>query len=186
MLKKQDLLILAYQNLFLRQQLPEIRLFSIAVYSWDDIQLELSEEYNIDIFRKFYKDFFIDYENLGIAISRILRISIGVESRTDTSYEILIGKTPTPPQGDAYFGLDYWRGVYFIANWNSRAIVTFPIPTYPSDLDGVFVTKRDSYIISRWLTELSSVDEIIYGDSDEYIKIISKEEYMNFLKTIRE
>jgi len=90
--------------------------FAVHIYAWDDIQLELSEERNLDICRRFYDDFFINYENLGIAISRVLCVSIGVGHSADTGYELLVGKTPATDKPDSFYGLDYWKGNYFIAN----------------------------------------------------------------------
>lgn len=155
--------------------------FSVHIYAWDDIQQELSEECNIDICHRFYKDFFIDYENIGIAISRILRISIGVGHSTDTSYELLIGKTPSADESDSYYGLDYWKGNYFIANWNAKTIDTFPLSTFPSDLEHVFRSQRDAYIIAKWLSETKSIDDLIYGETENHVKLISKDEYRNYL-----
>ena len=157
--------------------------FAVFVYSWDDIQLELSEERNIDICRRFYDDFFINYEKLGIGISIIVLVSIGVGNSADTRYELLIGKTPSAEDPDSFYGLDYWKGNYFIANWNDKAMDTFPIPTFPSDLEQVFRFKRDAYIIAKWLTEIKSIDDLIYGDEEKHIKLISKEEYLAFLKS---
>lgn len=155
--------------------------FSIHIYAWDDIQLELSEERNIDICHRFYNDFFINYENIGVAISRILRISIGVGRSTDTSYELLIGKTPSADKPDSNYGLDYWKGNYFIANWNDKTIDTFPLSTFPSDLEHVFRFKRDAYIIAKWLSETKSIDDLIYGETEDHVKLISSEEYRNYL-----
>lgn len=160
--------------------------FTVSVFSWDDIQLELSEESNLDICRRFYDDFFVNYEKLGIAISRIMRISIGVGRSTDTQYELLLGKTPSSDNSDSYYGLDYWKGNYFIANWNDKTMDTFPLPTFASDLEQVFRSKRDCYIISKWLTEMKSIDNLLYGDIDEHVKLISHAEYKEFLDSIRD
>ncbi len=155
--------------------------FPVHIYAWDDIQLELSEECNIDICRRYYSDFFVNYENIGIAISRILRISIGVGQSTDTSYQLLIGKTPSADDVDSFYNLDYWKGNYFIANWNAKTIDTFPLSTFPSDLEPVFRSRRDAYIIAKWLSETKSIDNLIYGESEDYVKLISPEECRNYL-----
>lgn len=160
--------------------------FSVSVFAWDDIQLQLSEESNLDICHRFYDDFFINYERLGIAVSRILRVSIGVGHTADSGYELLLGKTPLPDIPDSFSGLDYWKGNYFIANWNDRSMDTFPLPTYPSDLEQVFRYKRDAYIIAKWLTEMKSIDDLIYGEDDEHIKLISKDEYQEFLDSLKD
>jgi hypothetical protein len=160
--------------------------FAVSVFAWDDIQLELSEESNLDICRRFYDDFFINYERLGIAVSRTLRVSIGVGHTADTGYELLLGKTPSPDSPDSFSDLDYWKGMYFIANWNDRSMDTFPLPTFPSDLEQVFRSKRDAYIIAKWLTEMKSIDDLIYGEDDEHVKVISKNEYQEFLDSLKD
>lgn len=160
--------------------------FAVHIFSWDDIQSELSEESNLDICRKFYEDFFINYEDLGIAISRILRVSIGVGHSADTSYELLLGKTPSPVIANSFYGLNYWKGNHFIANWNERTIDTFPSPTFPSDLERVFRSKRDAYIVAKWLNDTKSVDALIYGENEEHVELISKEEYHNFLVSLKD
>ena len=159
---------------------------AVSIFSWDDIQLELSEESNLDICRRFYDDFFVNYERLGIAISQILRVSIGVGHRADTSYELLLGKTPSLDNPESYSGLDYWKGNYFIANLNARTMDTFPLPTFPSDLEQVFRFKRDAFIVAKWLTEIKSIDDLIYGENDDYVKLISDDEYQGFLASLRD
>ena len=173
----------------LTQRNKAIGCFSVHIYSWDDIQLELSEERNIDICRRFYDDFFINYEKLGIAISRVLLVSIGVGHSVDTGYELLIGKTPSSESSESserYSGLDYWNGNYFIANLNDKTMDTFPLPTFPSDLEMIFRLKRDAYIIAKWLTEMKSIDDLIYGDEEQHIKLITNEEYSAFLNSYDE
>jgi hypothetical protein len=151
----------------------------VSIVSWDDIQLVLSEESNLDICRRFYGDFFINYESLGIAISRVLSISIGVGRTVDTGYHLMIGKTPSPDDPNSYSGLDYWKGNYFIANWTERTMDTFPLKVFPSDLKQVFQFKRDAFIIAKWLREIKNIDDLIYGEDDDHVMLISNEEYLD-------
>ena len=109
-----------------------------------------------------------------------------MEHEADTGYELLLGKTPSPDNADSFFGLDYWKGNYFIANWNDRTIDTFPLPAFPSDLEQVFRFKRDAFIIAKWLTEMKSMDDVIYGENDDYVKIISNNEYQEFVASLRD
>jgi hypothetical protein len=153
----------------------------VSIVSWDDIQLVLSEESNLDICRRFYGDFFINYESLGIAISRVLSISIGVGRTVDTGYHLMIGKTPSPDDPNSYSGLDYWKGNYFIANWTERTMDTFPLKVFPSDLGQVFQFKRDAFIIAKWLREIKNIDDLIYGEDDDHVMLISNEEYLEYL-----
>lgn len=161
--------------------------FPINVFSWDDIELALAEERNFDICKRFYGDFFINYENMGIAIFRILRISIGIDT-PDTSYEILLGKTPPADGPEACFGLNYWRGIYFIANLNDRKIETFCLPVDESDFEDskIFLTRRDAYIIAEWLNGLKSLDDLLYGVADEHVKLISRDEYEVFRLSLKD
>lgn len=152
----------------------------VSIVSWDDIQLELSKESNLDICHRFYSNFFINYENLGIAISRVVGIQIGVGDGADTGYHLLIGKTPSPAPSSSS-DLNYWKGNYFIGNWTERTMDTFPLQVFPSDLEQVFSFKRDAFIVSKWLNKMKSIDDLIYGENDNYVEIISYEEYRDFL-----
>jgi len=160
--------------------------FSVTVFAWDDIVLELNQESNFDILRRFYSNFFIDYEKSGIAISRIISVSIGVGRSPDTGYDLLIGKTPSPDNPNSNFDLDHWRGNYFIANWDDKTIDTFPMPPFPSDLENVFRFKRDAYIIAKWLTNITSIDDLIYGDNENHLMLISETEYLKYLKSLED
>ena len=99
---------------------------------------------------------------------------------------MLIGKTPFPDNPDSYSGLDYWRGNYIIANWNDKTLDTFPLPPFPSDLEHVFRFKRDAHIIAKWLTSIKSIDDLIYGDDDQHVMLISEDEYREYLDSLRD
>jgi hypothetical protein len=155
--------------------------FPVIIFAWDDIEQELTKEGNLDLYHRFYSHFFVDYEKRGIAISRIVQISIGVGRTVDTCYELMIGKTPPSEKPDNYLGINYWKGNYIIGNWNDRTLDTFPIPPFPSDLEQVFKFKRDAYIITKWLANIESIDELIYGDKECHQILISEEDYRSFL-----
>jgi hypothetical protein len=162
-------------------------LFSVSISSWDDILLELSEESNLDLCHRFFEGAMINYENLGIAVSRIVRLSVGVAGVVDSTYELLLGRTPSPQTSEEdqiarYDGNNYWKGCHFIASWNDKTIDTFPIPTFTSDLEHVFKSKRDAYIIAKWLTaNAGQFTEILYGEVDEHLCEISSEEFREFV-----
>ena len=63
---------------------------------------------------------------------------------------------------------------------------TFPLPPHPSDLEQVFQYKRDAYIIAKWLRNIESIDDLIYGDDDEHVMLISEEEYKIYLNLLRD
>ena len=160
--------------------------FAVTICSWDDIEEELSKEANLDLCESFYGGFFVDYERRGIAISRILGLSIGVGRKSDASYEIVLGKTPPADPPDSYLGLGYWKGSYFIGNWNDRRMGTFPIPAFATDLEPVFQFKRDAYIIAKWLNSLKSLDDVIYGRDETHVILISEEEYRAYLDSLHD
>ena len=160
--------------------------FTVTIFTWDDIEEELAKEANLDLCKSFYGGFFVDYERRGIAISRILGLSIGVGREADTGYEILLGKTPEADSPDSYSALDYWKGNYIIGNWNDKRIDTFPVPTFASDLEHVFPLKRDAYIIAKWLTSLKSVDDVIYGRDERHVMLITEDEYKEYLDSLRD
>lgn len=181
-----DKKIQEYARVLTEQNVRNSIELEISIVSWDDIQLELSEESNLDICRRFYDDFFINYERLGIAISRVLSVSIGVGHEVDTGYELMIGKTPSPDNPDGFYGLDYWQGNYFIANWTEKTMDTFPLPAFPSDLEHVFRFKRDAFIITKWLNEIKNIDDLIYGENDDHVMLISNDEYQEFLDSMKD
>jgi hypothetical protein len=162
-------------------------LFSVSVSSWGDILLELSEERNLDLCHRFFEGAMINCENLGIAISRVVRLSVGVAGMIDSTYELLLGRTPSPETSEdgkvaRYDGRNYWKGSHFIADLNGKTIDTFPTPTYPSDLEQVFKSKRDAYVVAKWLTASNKqFTEILYGEVDEHACEISEEEFSEFL-----
>jgi hypothetical protein len=160
--------------------------FQITVFSWDDIESELSKESNLDLFKQFYPKYFIDYEKRGIAISRIVRVQIGINKNTDTGYDLLIGKTPSPDNQESFYGLDYWKGNYFMANCDDKTMDTFPLHVFPSDLEFIFKSKRDAFIIAKWLNSFESIDDIIYCNQEEHIMCITEEEFEKFLESLHD
>lgn len=160
--------------------------FAVTIFSWDDIEEELSKEANFDLCESFYSGFFVDYERRGIAISRILGLSIGVGRESDTGYEILLGKTPPADPPSRSSELDYWKGNYIIGNWNDKRMDSFPIPAFASDLEHVFPTKRDAYIIAKWLNRLKSIDDVIYGRDEKHEILISEEEYREYFDSLHD
>ena len=170
----------------LTEQNLSIGSFPVTIIAWDDIAEELTKECNLDLCYRFYSHFFVDYEKRGIAISRIVQVSIGVGCNPDTSYELMIGKTPPSEDSAGYSGLDYWRSNYIIGNWTERTLDTFPLPPFPSDLEHVFKFKRDAYIITKWLASIVSIDDLIYGDDDSHIMLISENEYRKYLDSLND
>lgn len=163
--------------------------FAVSISSWDDIREEISKEENLDLCHRFFEGAMINYENLGIAVSRIVRLSVGVAGMIDSTYEILLGRTPNAHESNGktakFNDLNYWKGQQFIANWNDKTIDTFPLPTFASDLEHVFKSKRDAYIVAKWLNENHrDFTDLLYGETDEYSCEISSEQLREFVTGI--
>lgn len=159
--------------------------FSIALHFWQDIEDELKEQKNRDILYKFYKDYFITSKEIGNSIGKLLSISIGVDNKHDTYYEILIGKIIHKGEyGSKITGIGYHTDLFFVMNLNDRKFSRFKRPCHYSDFDGTFVTKRDAYIICLWLNSLDSLDKLIDCDQIHYDYTITLEEYKDFLNKI--
>jgi hypothetical protein len=161
-------------------------LFSVTIRFWEDIREEIAQETNLDLCHRFYEGAMINYENLGIAVSRVIRLTVGVGGSGDSSYEILLGKAPKPDkklsEPQKYSEENYWQGHYFIANWNDKTLDTFPIPTFSTDLEHVFRSKRDAFIVAQWLTKNGKIlDDLIYSDTPAYICDISDKEFKQFV-----
>ena len=156
------------------------RLFPIHVVFWDDIELELAREDNLDIYYRYYRGFFIDVNSLGNAIGKLVTIEIGIGGSHDTKYEILIGRTPRRDKDEDGSGIGYFKDSYYIVNLNAKTFDTFPVPCYPLDLEHVFRDERDAYIVSKWLNGLK-LEDLIYGGEVKYESAVSFEEYKNWL-----
>ena len=63
--------------------------------------------------------------------------------------------------------------------------MTPKLPVFPSDLEQVFQFKRDAYIIAKWLTDMESIDDLLYGEGGDHVKLISQVEYQKFLESMR-
>lgn len=152
-------------------------LFIVNVVFWDDIELDLAEDNNLDICYKYYKDFFIDVKNFGNTIGKLIAIEIGVGDSPDTHYELIVGKIPMRSQDEDYFGLNYYKGSNYIVNLNEKTFDTFPVPCYPSDLEHLFRFNRDAKIISEWINRIN-LEDLVYGSEVNYQSTITYEEYI--------
>ncbi len=150
------------------------------------MEIELADERNIDICYRYYREFFIDSTNHGIAIGKLLTIEIGTGKTADSQYELMIGKVPKGEDPDNYYGINYYKGTYFIINYHERKFETFPIPCYLSDLEQAFRSKRDAHIISVWINDQENLDDLIYGKSEHYKKILTTDEYEEFYKMMNQ
>jgi len=160
--------------------------FSVTILFWDDIELELKKEEYLDIFIRYYRDSFIKSENFGMSIGKLVEISLGVGETTDTRYEFMIGKIPRLEKDVDGHGLNYFKGTYFIVNLNDRKFETFPIPCYPTDIEILFQSKRDTRMICKWLNKIKNIDELIYGKEERHIQMITTEEWQEEWEFLKE
>ena len=168
----------------LQEQHYAERLFGIKIAFWDDIEEELNKESNADLAKYCFEDYAvakIQFKNLSLG--RVLTLSIGIGGKNDTGYELLIGKIADSENGISKYGLNYWKGSYFVVNLNARLMETFRLPVSESDLEQAFPFCRDNFIITKWLNSIKDIDEIIKCDCQENMVFhISKEEYSEWLK----
>lgn len=156
--------------------------FTISIDFWDDIELELSEEKNIDLLYKYYGDFIVDSLKLGNSIGKLISLKIGVGENADTEYKLMIGKIPTFKKNNC-FGLNYFQNSYFIVDLNNNKFDTFPILCHISDFENVFESRYAQLIVSKWINGIN-VDRLIYDDCIDYSGFISKNEYKEFLERL--
>lgn len=98
---------------------------------------------------------------------------------------MIIAKTPSRQDSEDYFGINYYKGTYIIVNLSNGVMQTFPLPCYPSDIERVFVTQRDAFIIAKWLTGIKNIDDVIYGSSVKYKSTITQNEYLEFIEQLK-
>ena len=160
--------------------------FQVAVQSWDDIRHELIQDYNVDLIQRFYSDYFFDLQQKGIALSKLLVVRVGIAGKPDSSHEIMLGKTPRNEDPEDYMGLNYWRGIYFILNWNNMTIRKFKLPVIPGDLRDLFYSSRDTFIVEKWLSSIESIDDVIYGEENVHEWTINIDEFKEYCDRQRE
>lgn len=68
--------------------------FLFQILFWDDIEEMLKDESNINVYYKYYQNFFIDNTTLGHAIGKLVNLELGTGNFLDTHYELVIGKFP--------------------------------------------------------------------------------------------
>lgn len=159
-------------------------LFDIDILFWDDIEDMLKdEEYNL-VHYKYYRDFYTQIEDDGFSLGKL--ISLTVEYCNDEAYyELLIGKTFQKGSGD-FYGINYWKNVYYIMNFHDRTFETFPLPCHETDLEVAFKYRRDRYIITRFINSIQDMDKFIKSPESEFKFILTEQQYQDFLSTYRE
>ena len=150
--------------------------FSVNVYSWDDIRQELLSNENLDLLQRYYTGFFLDVQKRGISLSKLITIRVGGKDGHYSCYEILLGKTPSLEDSRNYYGLNYWRGLYYIVNLNDMQIRKFKIPLHHTDIAGVFKSEFDARIVTKWMESVEDLDELIYNEESELDWTVSEDD----------
>lgn len=158
--------------------------FRVFVMFWEDIEQELVSENYQYLYYKYYRDHCIRSEYFGNGISKLISLEVGVGSRKDTKYELLLGKLPIRKESEDLYDVNYWKSSYIIVNLNDRKAETFKIPCHESDFEEVFMSGRDRYIISEWINRIGSkIDDVIYGIEEYNSFVITQQEYLEYLES---
>jgi hypothetical protein len=152
----------------------------VEIVFWEDIEDILKEERCFRVFHRYFKEFFANNETLGHGIGKVISLDLGVGESTDSHYELMIGKIPTEQTND-YYGVNYYKGCYFLINFLERKMETFPIPCFPSDLEQCFSNNFDRFRISSWINSIKDINDFIYSNESSIQSYISKEKYKEFL-----
>ena len=155
--------------------------FKFQLLFWDDIEEMLKEESNINIYMKYYQQFFIDNTTLGHSIAKLINLELGINNSHDTHYEIMIGKIPNY-KDQKHTNANYYRGTYFIVNWHERRMETFPVPCHPSDLEQAFPNEYDRARICEWINSIKDIDMFIYDDENTFEFSVSNKWDDEYLK----
>ncbi|MUK89304.1 hypothetical protein GMD78_13075 [Ornithinibacillus sp. L9] len=158
-------------------------LFNVDILFWEDIEDLLREDKYNSVHYKYYRDFYTQIEDDGFAFGKLISLNIG-HRQLDSVYPLLIGKTYRKDTKKNK-NINYWKGVYFIVNFNERTSETFPIPCFPTDLEEVFQFRRDRYIISKFINTIPNIDKFIKSEESNYELLLTDKEYEEFLKLYR-
>ena len=170
----------------INEQLSKDQHFTFEIIFWNEIEDILKEEKNINIYHKYYQQFFANNETLGHAIGKLINLELGISDYSDTHYEIMLGKIPKKEE-DTSHSVNYYKGSYFIINFHERKMETFSLPCYPSDLEEVcFGNTFDRFRISKWINSIKNMDKFIYQTEDTINSYISESEYSEYLDELKE
>jgi len=154
-------------------------LFEIRILFWEDFEKLLEEDIYIPILLKYFSDFFIDSFKLGSSIGRIFTLSLGINEKYTTQYELIIGKIPIFDESKDT-DLFYYQGSHYLINLQDRTFILFRDYVDPSELDNICITKLDRKMVSTWINS-TPIDELLYDDTQKYSFSFSDEDYKNFL-----
>ena len=109
---------------------------------------------------------------------------MGVGQKADTRHEFILGRTAIIPEREGYQGFDFYKNCYFIANLPDGRFTVFRLPLHPSDLENVFTTGLDRYIVCEWINSLGErIDELIRGKQVKTTHLITTKQWRKFAKS---
>lgn len=161
--------------------------FRVFIIFWNDLCEEMVEQEYQFLYFKYFRDHCIRSEYFGNGVSKLMSIEIGVGSKVDSRYEILLGILPKRKRDDSnIFGINHWKDTYYIANMNNNKCAVFKLPCHESDLKETF-NRRDRFIITEWINHISTkLDNVVYGIEESDSFLISDDKYLEFLELFRE
>lgn len=149
--------------------------FNIEVVFWDEIAERLKEEGNINIYYKYYQNYFADNTTFGHSIGKLFNLELGCGAKLDSHYELMLGKIPNY-KDCKHSSVNYYRGTYFVINFHQNSIETFTWPCFESDVVSAFPNDYDRFRIVKWLSAIANVDDFIFSDEFNYEFFVTREE----------
>ncbi|MDO9528418.1 MAG: hypothetical protein Q7J27_04570 [Syntrophales bacterium] len=135
---KRDAVLQEIERTITDELATENRTLSFQIVFWNDIEEKLKEESNINIYCRYYHQYFVDNTTIGHSIGKLINLELGTPNSMDTHYELVIGKFPHLKDAEGT-NVNYYRGTYFIINFHERKIETFHSRCFASDIEAAFV-----------------------------------------------
>jgi len=159
--------------------------FRFKIMSWNDIEEALKGEVNFNVYFKYYQKYFVDNTALGHSVGKLMNLDLGVDGKTDTHYEIMLGKIPNF-EGKKHTNANYYRGTYYIVNFHERRMETFTLPCHTMDLITAVSNEFDRFRITKWINTIKDLDTFIFDDENDVEMSITKEVRDKFLERFEE
>jgi len=159
--------------------------FKFKIMNWNEIEEALKEEVNFNVYFKYYQKYFVDNTALGHSVGKLMNLDLGVDGKTDTHYEIMLGKIPDF-EGNKHTNANYYRGTYYIVNFHERKMETFTLPCHTMDLIDAITNEFDRFRITKWINSIKELDTFIFDDENDVEMSIAEEDREAFLEMYRE
>ncbi|MFM5151251.1 restriction endonuclease [Aeromonas hydrophila] len=156
----------------IQTELSKSKGFKFEILYWDDIEEQLKEEINFNIYYKYYQNFFADNTTFGHSIGKLFNLELGCDNKLDTHYEVMLGKIPDY-KNSKHENVNYYRGTYFIVNFHQNKMETFTLPCFESDIIEAFPNNYDRFRIAKWINNIKNIDDFICSDETDFIHFIT-------------